>query len=435
MLNVSALGKRQGLAADSLTIVVTYFLTAATGMLFWVAAARLLPAEQLGMQTALISVVTTVGTVTSYGAASAYKAMLPVSTAQRSRLIDGLVITSALAAVLGIASGAVVSAALGNGRMALFLVIVGSVLMAMFVLKDAAAIGLGLVRWLPGLNLFAAVVKISLLVMLAGWVAMPAVWATVAPAGLVGVAAFAVLLTTRFGGAPRIVEPAGDPSVRRLMAVFVARDGLASSTSFGFVLVLPFLTTWLAGPVPGATLALALAVAAALDFVPDGMAAALTTHLAKDRTDAEARVVRSLRTALMIVLPAAVLLACVSPLVGAVFGPQYNGPQFWALLAALAAGAVFRVPYAMWMALQRARQETRSIVRLNTAVFAVWAPGTVALILAQGSLGAAVGLACGSAVLGAACSWDLRRRLRFRPLRPMAGGPTRVNSRAVATPR
>ena len=52
--------RRNGLATDSASIVVTYFVTAAAGVLFWIAAARLIPAQDLGVQTALISLITTI---------------------------------------------------------------------------------------------------------------------------------------------------------------------------------------------------------------------------------------------------------------------------------------------------------------------------------------------------------------------------------------
>ena len=121
------------------------------------------------------------------------------------------------------------------------------------------------------------------------------------------------------------------------MAAFAFRDGVASSTSFGLILVLPFMTTWLACPVPGATLAIALAVAQALDFVPDGMGAALTAHMRRPRDD-HWQNSSVLLTSECTVILGALALAVGSPLVGRLFGGQYSGAEFRTRLIVLAVG-------------------------------------------------------------------------------------------------
>ena len=73
-------------------------------------------------------------------------------------------------------------------------------------------------------------------------------------------------------------------------------------------------------------------------------------------------------------------------------------------------GSVLRVPYSIWMAVLRASLETRTILRVNTVAFVVSLPTIVYLTHYWGGLGAAVGLAVGSALLGGFAAWDLKRR-------------------------
>ena len=276
--------RRNNFTADSAAIVLTYFATAGAGMAFWIAAARLIPAHELGVQTALLSLITTIGTVTAYGVGSAYKAMLSVPGCPRSkRMLDGLVITIGCSCAAGLIGGIIAGDFVGGGIVGAVVVSTGSVLMSLFVLKDAALIGLHAAHWLPIVNLLAVVLKIALVCVLATMVGFSAVWATLVPTAIGALFVF-LILTPRLLRRDRIgTEPIHDARLsRKNMGAFAFRDGIASTTSFGLILVLPFMTTWIAGPVPGATLALAFVVAQALDFVPDGIGAALTAHMARD---------------------------------------------------------------------------------------------------------------------------------------------------------
>lgn len=412
-ITVSAPQPRSGLAGDSIAIVLTYFLTAAAGMLFWIVAARTIPAHELGVQTALISLITTIGTVTAYGVGSAYKAMLSApGCVRRKRLVDGLVITVVVSLTVGTLAGQFAGEAVAGDSITALLVPAGALVLALFVLKDAALIGLHATRWLPVLNLVSVLVKVGLVVLLAGWLDLPAVWATVAPAAATALFAFAVLIPALVkdrNGVPSQDLP--DPRFsRRAMSAFVFRDGVASSTSFGLILVLPFITTWLAGPVAGATLAIAMAVAQALDFVPDGAGAALTSHMAREPAAATFHVRRIWLISTVLVGTGAMVLAIGSPWVGRLFGDGYSGTDFRACLIMVAVGSVLRVPYSIWMAVLRASLQTRTILRVNTVAFVVSLPTIVCLTHYLGGFGAAVGLAVGSALLGGFAAWDLKRR-------------------------
>ncbi|MCT1355324.1 lipopolysaccharide biosynthesis protein [Gordonia sp. p3-SID1431] len=405
------LGSR-AMTVDSVAVVASFFVTAGAGMLFWVVSARVIPPHALGIQTALLSLVTTVGTITAYGVGSAYKAMLSTPDCpRRERLLEGLLITIGSAAVFGVMGGMIAGDMLENRVATVVLVACGSVVMALFVLKDAALIGLHASRWLPIVNVAAVVLKVALVCVLASVVALAAVWATIVPALLGACVVFVVLV-------PRILRrPENRTSPHRVVVVdrgqmpmFALRDGIGSATSFGLILVLPFLTTLVAGPVAGATLALALAVAQVLDFVPDGIGAALTAHLARDPAALAGQIRRIWAISQCLVVVGAGVLIAASPIVGKIFGPAYSGSEFTTSLCLLAAASVLRVPYSIWMSVLRAELDTKTILRCNTVVFVITFPVTLVLAGTWGSIGAGSGLLVSSLLLGAVGTWDLRRR-------------------------
>ncbi|MEY1677493.1 lipopolysaccharide biosynthesis protein [Gordonia sp. ABKF26] len=413
----SSSGSRS-LTDDSISIVLTYFVTATSGMIFWVVAARVIPPHDLGVQTALISLVTAIGTVTAYGSGSAFKAMLSAPGCRRTtRLIDGLGLTTAGACILGGAGGFIASDLIGGRLASALLVSSGSIAMALFVLKDAALVGLHGTRWLPAVNVMAVALKVAIVCALANAVALSALWATVVPAAVSAAVVFLVVVpgilrrcTVR--EKPRAADNRLD---RRSLGVFAVRDGVASTTSFGLILVLPFLSTWVAGPIPGATVALALAVAQVLDFVPDGVGSALTAHMARDPGALVGHLRRIWSVSQLLVFGGAIALGLASPVVGKIFGSAYSTREFITCLCLLSLGAVLRVPYSIWMSVLRAAMDTKTILRWNVTVFAISFPLTLFLIHEWGSIGACMGLVVSSLQLSGVAVWDLSRRFGVVP--------------------
>ncbi len=87
---------------DSLWLMSGFGVTAATGFLYWILAARLIPPEQLGIDTALLSIVTACAALAASGLGNAFLVMLPVAGVDRATLLRrGMFTAVALAGVLG----------------------------------------------------------------------------------------------------------------------------------------------------------------------------------------------------------------------------------------------------------------------------------------------------------------------------------------------
>lgn len=394
---------RGGVGADSVSLILTSALTAATGFLFWTLAARMLTPHELGVETALLSLMTTAGTIAAIGTGNSFTALLPVpGCARRQRLLDGYALVGATALALGVIAGLIGSVTLQLGAGATIgWAVLGAVTMAYFAVKDSAMIGLGGAARLPLQNLIANVAKIALLPIFFMTVHHAAVLATlVAAAGAVAVV-IGVVIPRLLARPARWIDDGRAGPTRRDMSVFVVRDGIASAMSLGVVLALPFITTAIAGPVQGAVLALALSVAQVLDLVSAGVGTALTTGLAARPDDMWARVRRAWALTFGAVLATGLAVLACGPLIMAVLGPNYRDHPVVAVLAMLLLGSIVRVSFVVWASALRSQGRTAILLKVNGSTVAVTLPLIVVFTSLWGAIGAAAGLTAGSAILGA----------------------------------
>lgn len=394
---------RGGVAADSIALIVTSGLTAATGFVFWAMAARMLPPHELGMQTAMLSLMTTAGSIAAIGTGNSFTALLPVPGCERrKRLIDGGVLVGATSLMLGTVAGLIASWTMHLGVMSTIgWTVTGSVVMAFFALKDSAMIGLGAAARLPVQNLVASIAKIALLPVLVAYFVQSAVLATLIAAGAAGAVVIGLIIPRLVAG--RAVGDIGDCGpgpTRRDLSLFSARDGIASAMSLGVILSLPFITTAIAGPVQGAVLALALSVAQALDLVSAGVGTALTAGLAAHPERMWVRARRAWVLTLSAVIAAGVAVLLLSPIIMAVLGPSYRQHPVVLVLGILMLGSTVRVSFVVWAAVLRARGMTATLLRVNGFAVTMAMPLILVSTSQWGAVGAAAGLSAGSLILG-----------------------------------
>ncbi|MDL9936074.1 hypothetical protein QSJ18_04920 [Gordonia sp. ABSL1-1] len=411
------------LAVDSAALITTSALSAFTGIVFWTIAARLIPPDELGVQTAVLSLMTTAGAVAASGPGNAITAMLPATGVEfrRTQLVHAGIVVAAGALFAGTVAGVVGGCTIGDGSPGSVLLIIGGALvLALFAFKDTVLTALSAARRLPLLNLLISILK-AVLLPLAVVASLPAgaVLATLVSAvvAVVVVVAMCRGLLDRHPPA----AAAARPHQRRALLGFALRDGTASLVSMGTLLAAPFLTTWLAGPVQGAILALMLPIAAGLDFVSTGAAMALTKHLATaaDQSHAIRRV--WLLSQAAVALLGVILCVAIAPVLFGFFGHGYDHSTLWITLAVLCLGSTARVSFVVWAAVLRARLATRTLLTTNATACLVTVPVLVVCTAWWGSIGAAAGAGCGSAVLGATGAVGLSRTVGHRTARTIRG--------------
>lgn len=398
-----------GVAVDSAALIVTSALTAATGLIFWALAARMLPPAVLGVDTAMLSLILTTGMLSAVGTGNSFTALLPIpGCAVRQRVADGLKMVAVISLVLGAIAGVAAAATLHfSVLVSVAWAMVGTLIMALFTVKDSAMVGLGGANRLPLQNLAASALKLALFPLFALSVFHPAVVTTLASAAVATLAVTMVVIPRVLrakepvsAGTDTFAEYVG-PS-RRDMAIFSLRDGLASGLSFGVMLSLPFVTTVVAGPVEGAVLAIALSISQMIDLISAGVGSALTAGLSATPGRTWQRARKAWLVTSMVAVLAAIGIVAISPLIVAMLGPQYRHQPVIAVLVILVVGSAVRSGFAMWASVLRSQGRTTVLLKVNVIAVAIALPAIIWCADTWGAIGSAAGLTAASSLLGLA---------------------------------
>ncbi|WP_028707655.1 lipopolysaccharide biosynthesis protein [Propionicicella superfundia] len=391
------------IVGDSVFLFIASGSTALVGVAFWVVAARLMPAEALGNDSAVVSAITAAAAIAATGVGNAFVVCIPGSGVGRARLIQfGLRIVLCASLVTGLIVGVLVMLLVpGNeSPLTVLLVTAATMVWALFVVQDPVLTATGRARWLVWENLPVNIAKLALLLVLAPLVPHPASVSMVLPA-IVAVVVVLGLIRTRVAP-PTAAECAGiaDPPAegrawlresRRRVVLFVLRDGTGSALGLGVFMGLPFVVTAVAGGSQGAVFMLCLQVSLGFDLITSAITVSLTTNGAAhpERVGDLAR-----RVWLRLLLIAGVFLAGLLVLgrwALGVFGPEYQTTAAYLTLIVLAVGSALRTAFEVWTALMRIHHRTTELLIVNI----LGATVTVSLALVGAGMAGAPGAACG----------------------------------------
>jgi hypothetical protein len=161
----------QRLYRDAGSMATSSVANAVLGIAFCALAAKMFPPEKLGIMTAVLAVIMSVGGLVSTGVGDAYTALLPAVGTDRPHLYKrGQRLFFGLAVVGGIATAICATSWLRavHGSLAVgAMVAVGTVVWATASLQNATLAALGRARWMPAVNVALSLGKIALLAVLA----------------------------------------------------------------------------------------------------------------------------------------------------------------------------------------------------------------------------------------------------------------------------
>ncbi|WP_264778193.1 lipopolysaccharide biosynthesis protein [Deinococcus aetherius] len=352
---------RDSLIANAVSLVATSAVTSGLGFGFWWLAARVLPAEGVGLGSAAVSAMMLVATLSMLGLGTLLISELPGARerADAAGLMSAALLSAAVAAaLLAVACGLALPHAapsfawIARDPASLALFVLGVVVSAVTLVFDQAVIGLlrGELQWWR--NAVSAVVKL-LAVLVVGQFATHAGAQAIYGAWFIGNVAsvLAVLPLARQGGAPLLGRPnwsflarLGGPALRH-HALNLAMQAPA--------LALPVLAA--SQLIPGANAAFYVSwmIASFLGMVPYALATVLPAASSQETAVLRARVRASLRWSLLVCAPgAAGLILTARPLL-ALFGPAYE--QHALSLQVLALTALPVIVKAHYIALGRVR--------------------------------------------------------------------------------
>lgn len=316
------------LRANANALIVSTAVTSVAGLGFWALAARWLPADAVGIGTALVSVLTLLANLATLGLRNGMVRFLPAAGRSTRRLISGSFLACILAAVvlsLGFLLGQPWWAGhlglLRQNALTISAFVVGTAVWVLFVLQDHILIGLRRSRWVPVKNLAYSLAKIAVLPLLTGAAMWAVVGATILPAAVavvvVGVLVYRLTRNTEVsaGAEPRL-------SVRHLVR-FAASDQIAWLVWVATPHVLTLIVLHLKGPEASAYYYMANMIGYSLYLVTSNIGSALIAESAHDPAQQAGHARTALAHTVRLVVPLAVVGVLAGPYVLRILGPGY----------------------------------------------------------------------------------------------------------------
>ncbi|GAA0219368.1 hypothetical protein [Cryptosporangium japonicum] len=358
---------------NAYALVASGVLTTLLGLAFWALAARYYPAAEVGRASAAVSAMTMVAALLQLNLNSGLMRFLPdAGHAGRNLLLRAYGITTvtttvgALVLVL-VTEGNSFLADLGPDAWTFLLLFVLAVpVWSLFVMQDAALIGLRAAVYVPVENLIFAVAKLGLLVVLASWSTGGLLAAWILPAAVLIVPVTWLLLARLL---PAYADRVGVVTRWGQVRTYLAQDFSGSFLETLTAAAVPIIVTWRLGLVENAYFYTSWVVLVGIEMVLNSIGSSLTVEGAHDRS-ALGGLRRSAGklTALFVgvTVPAGLLAA---PFLLGIIGPDY-AEEGTTLFRLLLLGIPFRA--LVVLRLSAARVERRgSTIMAYQATYAV----------------------------------------------------------------
>jgi O-antigen/teichoic acid export membrane protein len=315
---------QRNLRINTYSLIASNLLTGLLGLVFWGAAARLYPAEAVGVGAAVLNSAVMLSALSLLSIDALFERFLPSAGVRTGPLLTrGFLLVAGVALVAGIAAVTFGPDELfeSGWMMVLYpLVVVGH---ALFTLEDKATAGLGVARWAAAKNTVHAVAKLVALVALA-WtgaaLSMVLAWATT---GAVIVAVVLLAMRRRYSTDPQFLGPPTLPPVRQILRYSGSSIGI-TAVSVIAPLALPLIVLSQFGAVANAHFTVAWAMVGALymtvHLIVSPYIAEVAAHPDKVRTLS----LRMMGTMAVASLVGSIALVTVGPFALGLVGGEYR---------------------------------------------------------------------------------------------------------------
>ena len=414
---------RQPLFRNAYALIVSSAATSGLGIGYWMLAARLYAADEVGLNSALISTMTLLSGLAQLKLGSSLRRFIPTMGRGTGRFVGLTYLGSLLMAlvvsaifILGLRWWAPDLAFLGSNTILKVWFVAATAMWGIFALQDGALTGLRQTGWVPLENALFGLAKIILLVLFAGLLSRYGIFVS----WTLPVAATVVLvnwllfkrLIPQHTAVKRNRVTAVTP---RQIARFAAGDYFGSLFDLLAMMFLPLLVIHQAGLSANAYFYLAWTIVQSLHLVSINMGASLTVEAAADETKLYEYGRQTLIQMGRIIGPTALAMLVFAPAILKLFGPAYAA-EGTLLFRLLALAAIPKSVNILYMSLARARRQVKAIV-LVQAVSGVLVLGSSAILLATyGIAGIGIGwLASQMAVAAVLLLTQLRPLLHSSP--------------------
>jgi acetyltransferase-like isoleucine patch superfamily enzyme/O-antigen/teichoic acid export membrane protein len=368
-------------------LLISSATTSALGLFYWVLAARYYSVETVGLGSAMLSAMMLLSGISQLSLNSVLVRFVPTAGRTTSRLvIYSYLMSAAMAAVIGF----IFTLGLGVWAPALRFIgasagwqisfVLATIVWCIFALQDSVLTGLRQAVWIPFENTAFAIVKIILLVVLAGSLQTVGIFASWNVPVLLSLLPINLLIFTRL--IPRYIRATGGraaPPAPGVIARFVGGNYLGSLFFLASTTLLPVMVTNLSGASANAYFYPPWMIVTALQLVASNMSTSLTVEGAFDQSKLSAYGRRVLIQTVRLVVPIVIVVLLGAPLILQVFGPNY-AIEGSALLRWLALGVLPNIWVALFVGLARVQNRSGVIMAVQ-GTLSVLMLGLSALLL------------------------------------------------------
>ncbi len=315
---------QRNMRVNTWSLVASNLLTGVLGLVFWGMAARLYPAEAVGVGAAVLNSMVMLSTLSLLSIDTLYERFLPLAGVRTGALLGrGFAVVAGAGLLFGLAVVIVGPDQLFvSGAMAVLypLLVMEH---ALFALQDKATAGLGVARWAAWKNTAHAVAKLALLAVLAWTGSALSIVLSWMLTGTVAVVIVLVAMRRRYRTEPQFLGPPTLPSNRQIFLYFRTSFGLTAVWSIA-PLVLPLIVLGQFGATTSAHFAVAWAIVTAVyvtvHLIVSPYVAEVAAHPDKVRELSR----RMMQTMAAVAVAGSIGLAVVGPFALGLVGGEYR---------------------------------------------------------------------------------------------------------------
>ncbi|RFU22386.1 lipopolysaccharide biosynthesis protein [Geodermatophilus marinus] len=364
MTATAAPRRRRAMELNAVALMASTVLTGVLGIVFWIVAARMLPASAVGQASSALSAITFLAGLAQLNIISVLLRFVPGAGAATGGFIArayGLALITGLAVTLGFVALGFGSAILGDDWFVPLVFVGATLCYAIFLVQDGALTALGAAVWVPLENLLAGLLRVALLFPLvllsAQWGALTAlVVPTLLAVVVVNTVVFRRLVPRHAATSP------GSTDVRwGSIKGFVAGDYAASALNSCITLLPPVLVSAVLGSEAAAYFYVPWYVSVAFGTLMWSIAMAFVVEYSADASTFRRLMRRSMRLTAAVSLAATAVTVAAAPLVLALLGSEY-ADQGTTLLRLVALSFPFTAGFVVFTALSLSRKRLKPLV-------------------------------------------------------------------------
>jgi O-antigen/teichoic acid export membrane protein len=404
---------RTPLFRNAYALIVNEGLSAVSGLLYWLVAARLYSTELVGLNAAVISTMTFLAAMSQLSLGGALMRFLPIAGTRSAKFIWAVYgVSVVLGAIVGsvFVLGSYIWFPEGNSFLSTPLSKLGFVLSIMvwcvFVLQDGVMVGLRQATFVPIKNLVHSVSRVLFLVLLlnvlpttamfAAWV-VPVLPLSVIMHGLI----FRRLLPRHLQATAGQATRSSEVIAPKPVASFVALNHVGELLAQSAMALLPILVIRFIGAKENAYFYQTWIFSFPVQMLAWNLSNSLTVETATHYDRLSEYVGRTLRQMLRLIVPAALALALLAPFVLRLVGEDYAREGAWSLRL-LALSAIPNIVTTLYISVMRVQRKMGRLLLVRVVLAALCVGLSVALLPWLGISGIGLAWLLGQGVVAAA---------------------------------